>query len=44
MNTVLKQLRKELSKILIKFDIDENIQISVSKIPKFDIQINNLVK
>ena len=44
MNTVLKQLRKELSKILIKFDIDENIQISVSKIPSFDIQINNLVK
>ncbi len=44
MNTVLKQLREELSKILKKFDIDENIQISVSKIPNFDIQINNLVK
>ena len=44
MNTVLKQLREELNQILITFDIDENIQISVSKIPNFDIQINNIVK
>ena len=44
MNTVIKQLQEELNQILIKFDIDENIQISVSKIPNFDIQINNLVK
>ena len=44
MNTVLQQVKEELNEILIKFDIDENIQISVSKIPNFDIQINNLVK
>ena len=44
MNTILNNLREELSNIFAKFDIDESVQISISKITDFDIQINNLVK
>ena len=44
MNTILKNLKEELNNIFAKFDIDEKVQISISKITDFDIQINNLVK
>ena len=44
MNTILNNLREELDNIFAKFDIDESVQISISKITDFDIQINNLVK
>ena len=44
MNTVLNKVREELNNIFVKFDINENIQISISKVDDFDIQINNLVK
>ena len=44
MNTILNNLREKLNNIFAKFDIDESVQISISKITDFDIQINNLVK
>ena len=44
MNTILKNLKEELNNIFAKFDIDERVQISISKVTDFDIQINNLVK
>ena len=44
MNTVLNKVREELNNIFVKFDISEKIQISISKVDDFDIQINNLVK
>ena len=44
MNTILKNIREDLKILLLDFNIRENIQISVSKLDTFDIQINNLVK
>ena len=44
MNTILKNIREDLKIVLLDFNIQENIQISVSKLDTFDIQINNLVK
>ena len=44
MNTILKNIREDLKILLLDFNIQENIQISVSKLDTFDIQINNLVK
>ena len=44
MNTILKNIREDLKLLLLDFNIQENIQISVSKLDTFDIQINNLVK
>jgi len=44
MNTILSIIKEELRILLLDFDIQENIQISVSKLDAFDIQINNLVK
>ena len=44
MNTILNNIKEELRILLQDFDIEENIQISVTKLDNFDIQINNIVK
>ncbi len=44
MNTVLNKVREELNSVFVEFDISEKIQISISKVNDFDIQINNLIK
>ena len=44
MNNLFKELIDLLNKEFEKFDLDESAQLSLSKIPEFDLQINNLVK
>ena len=44
MNNLFKELIDLLNKEFKKFDLDENVQLNLSKIPEFDMQINNLVK
>ena len=44
MNTILNDIKEELRILLQDFDIEENIQISATKLDNFDIQINNIVK
>ena len=44
MNKIFNKLVDSLSQELQKYNIDENIQISLSKLQKYDLQINNLVK
>ena len=44
MNNQFKELIDLLNKEFKKFDLDETVQLNLSKIPEFDMQINNLVK
>ena len=44
MNNLFKELVDLLNKEFKTFDLNESVQLSLSKIPEFDMQINNLVK
>ena len=44
MNNLFNELIDLLNKEFKKFDLDETVQLNLSKIPEFDMQINNLVK
>ena len=44
MNNLFNKLIELLNEEFRKFELDETVQLSLSKIPKFDMQINNLVK
>ena len=44
MNNLFKELINLLNKEFKKFDLDESVQLNLSKLPEFDMQINNLVK
>ena len=44
MNNVFNNLTNSLSEEFKKYDLDEKIQLSLSKIAGYDLQINNLVK
>ena len=44
MNNVFNNLTNSLSEEFKKYDLEEKIQLSLSKIPGYDLQINNLVK
>ena len=44
MNNLFNELIDLLNKEFKKFDLDENVQLNLSKMPEFDMQINNLVK
>ena len=44
MNNIFNNLTTSLSEEFKKFELDEAIQLSMSKIAGYDLQINNLVK
>ena len=44
MNNLFKELTGLLNKEFKKFDLKEVVQLNLSKMPEFDMQINNLVK
>ena len=44
MNNLFKALINLLNKEFKKFDLNESVQLNLSKLPEFDMQINNLVK
>ena len=44
MNNLFKELIDLLNKEFKNFNLDEVVQLNLSKIPEFDMQINNLVK
>ena len=44
MNNIFNNLMNSLSEEFKKFELDEAIQLSLSKIAGYDLQINNLVK
>ena len=44
MNNLFNELIDLLRKEFKKFDLDESVKLNLSKIPEFDMQINNLVK
>ena len=44
MNNLFKELIDLLNKEFKKFDLNESVHLSLSKMPEFDMQINNLVK
>jgi len=44
MNNVFSSLTDSLSKEFKKFDLDEVVSLTLSKLAKYDLQINNLVK
>ena len=44
MNNLFIELIDLLNKEFKKFNLDEVVQLNLSKIPEFDMQINNLVK
>ena len=44
MNNIFNNLTSSLSEEFKKFDANEAIQLSMSKIAGYDLQINNLVK
>ena len=44
MNNLFKELTDLLNKEFKKFDLKEVVQLNLSKMPEFDMQINNLVK
>ena len=44
MNHVFNNLTDSLSEEFKKFDLDEVVHLSISKLAKYDLQINNLVK
>ena len=44
MNNLFNELIDLLNKEFKKFDLNESVQLNLSKMPEFDMQINNLVK
>ena len=44
MNNLFNKLTDLLNNEFEKFDLDEAIKLNLSKMPEFDMQINNLVK
>ena len=44
MNNLFKELIDLLNKEFKKFDLNESVQLNLSKLPEFDMQINNLFK
>ena len=44
MNSVFNNLTNSLSREFEKFALDDVVRLSLSKLPKYDLQINNLVK
>ena len=44
MNNVFNNLTDSLSKEFKKYGLDDDVQLSLSKIAEYDLQINNLVK
>ena len=44
MNNIFNKLTESLSEEFKKYDLDEVVQLSLSKLPEYDLQINNLVK
>ncbi len=44
MNNIFNNLTDSLNKEFKKFDLDEDVRLSVSKLDEYDLQINNLVK
>ena len=44
MNNLFNKLIDLLNNEFKKFDLDEAIKLNLSKMPEFDMQINNLVK
>ena len=44
MNKLFNELIDLLNKEFKKFELDEVVKLNLSKIPEFDMQINNLVK
>ena len=44
MNNLFKELINLLNKEFKKFELNESVQLNLSKMPEFDMQINNLVK
>ena len=44
MNNIFNELINLLNREFKKFDLDEAVQLNLSKMPGFDMQINNLVK
>jgi len=44
MNNLFNKLTDLLNNEFEKFDLDESIKLNLSKMPEFDMQINNLVK
>jgi arginyl-tRNA synthetase len=44
MNNIYKNLNDSITNELKKFNLDEDVQFSLSKIDGYDLQINNLVK
>ena len=44
MNNIFNNLIDSLSQEFKNFNLDEDIQLSISKLDEYDLQINNLVK
>ena len=44
MNNLFNELITSLNEDFKKFDLDEDVKLNLSKLPEFDMQINNLVK
>ena len=44
MNNLFNELIDLLNQEFEKFDLNDSVQLSISKMPEFDMQINNLVK
>ena len=44
MNNIFNNLLGVLSKEFKNFGLNEDVQLNLSKVPEFDLQINNLVK
>ena len=44
MNNLFKELIDLLNREFKKFELDESVNLNLSKISRFDMQINNLVK
>ncbi len=44
MNNLFNELLNSLSEEFKKYNLEESVQLSMSKLPEYDMQINNLVK
>ena len=44
MNNIYKNLNDSITNELKMFNLDEDVQFSLSKVDGYDLQINNLVK
>ena len=44
MNNLFNELLNSLSQEFKKYNLDEFVYLSTSKLPEYDMQINNLVK